>query len=261
LPKPAAPLIAVIEDGPELRADLLEFLEMRGFAARGFGSAEAFFAAWPATRFDLLLLDVALPGVSGLEVARRVRAGDAQAGVVMLTALDANDEQLQGLVAGADVYLSKRSSLEVIEASCRNLLRRLGNPADAPAEPGDGGAGSGHAGLDADARLFAAACRHIDAHLGDPLLTAESLAQALHCSRTRLYQVFAERRLSVARYARGQRLERSRMLLRDLRLGIGEIALHCGYGDLPAFSKAFKRRFGMAPGEWRAAHAVDGVPA
>lgn len=117
-------LVAVVEDNPELLADLVEFLTMRGFAAQGFASAEAFFHIWPATRFDLLLLDVALPGASGLEIAQRVRAQNA-AGIVMLTALDANDDHVLGLDAGADVYLSKRSSLEVIEATCHSLLRRL----------------------------------------------------------------------------------------------------------------------------------------
>lgn len=242
---PSSPLIAVVEDGPELLADLLEFLQLRGFSARGFDSAEAFFESWPDTRFDLLLLDVALPGVSGLEVARRVRAAESQTGVVMLTALDASDEQVQGLDAGADVYLSKRATLDVIEASCRSMLRRLGKGGGMPAIAPER--------ADADAQLFAAACAHIDAQLGDPQLTVEAVAQVLQCSRTRLYQVFAERNLSVAGYARDQRLARSRLLLGDARLGIGEIALHCGYGDLPAFSKAFKRRFGMAPGEWRAA--------
>jgi DNA-binding response OmpR family regulator len=123
--------LAVVEDDPGLLGDLLEFLALRGFAARGFASAEAFFESWPATRYDLLLLDVALPGASGLEIVHRVRAGgsqDAGVGVVMLTALDANDDHLLGLNAGADVYLSKRSSLEVIEAACRSVLRRLHAP-------------------------------------------------------------------------------------------------------------------------------------
>ncbi|MDD5333955.1 MAG: response regulator transcription factor [Rhodoferax sp.] len=118
-------LVAVVEDDPGLCADLVEFLQLRGFAARGFGSAEAFYQAWPVVRFDLLLLDVSLPGDSGLEVARRVREKDA-AGIVMLTALDADSDQVAGLGAGADAYLSKRSSLEVIEAACRSVLRRLG---------------------------------------------------------------------------------------------------------------------------------------
>ncbi|HWK61665.1 MAG TPA: response regulator transcription factor [Eoetvoesiella sp.] len=135
--------VAVVEDNPGLLADLVEFLGMRGFAARGFASAEAFFKVWPATSFDLLLLDVVLPGASGLEVAQRVRAQRslaAQVGIVMLTALDANNDHVLGLEAGADMYLSKRSSLEVIEAACHSMLRRLdqreaAQPADDGHEP------------------------------------------------------------------------------------------------------------------------------
>lgn len=120
--------VAVVEDHAGLLADLVEFLELRGFSVRGFDNAENFFSVWPATHFDLLLLDVALPGASGLEIAQRIRSHDASntTGVVMLTALDANDDQLNGFNAGADVYLSKRSSLEVIEAACHGVLRRLG---------------------------------------------------------------------------------------------------------------------------------------
>ncbi|MDD5332743.1 MAG: response regulator transcription factor [Rhodoferax sp.] len=118
-------LIAVVEDDPGLCADLVEFLQLRGFEAQGFRSAEAFYRAWPKKRFDLLLLDVSLPGDSGLEVAHRVRETDTT-GIVMLTALDTDNDQVAGLGAGADAYLSKRSSLEVIEAACRSVLRRLG---------------------------------------------------------------------------------------------------------------------------------------
>ena len=120
--------VAVVEDHAGLLADLVDFLELRGFWVRGFDDAESFFSAWPATHFDLLLLDVALPGVSGLEIAQRVRSHEESSatGIVMLTALDANDDQVLGFNAGADVYLSKRSSLEVIEAACHGVLRRLG---------------------------------------------------------------------------------------------------------------------------------------
>lgn len=123
-PSPPPSLIAVVEDDPGLCADLVEFLQLRGMTARGFGSAEDFFQVWPLVHFDLLLLDIALPGASGLEVVRRVRAQDA-AGIVILTALDAAADQVTGLWAGADAYLSKRSPLEVIEATCLSVLRRL----------------------------------------------------------------------------------------------------------------------------------------
>jgi len=134
---PALYLVAVVEDNSSLLCDLVEFLALRGFAVRGFDSAEAFFEVWPAMPFDLLLLDVALPGASGLDIVQRVRRHESgETGVIMLTALDANDDHVLGLKAGADMYLSKRSSLEVIEAACHSLLRRRGAPA---ALPGDGG--------------------------------------------------------------------------------------------------------------------------
>lgn len=119
--------VAVVEDHAGLLADLVEFLELRGFGVRGFEDAESFFSVWPATHFDLLLLDVALPGASGWEIAQRVRSHctSSATGIVMLTALDANEDQVLGFNAGADVYLSKRSSLDVIEAACHGVLRRL----------------------------------------------------------------------------------------------------------------------------------------
>jgi DNA-binding response OmpR family regulator len=132
---PPAPSVAVVEDDAGLLADLVEFLELRGFAAAGFAHAEAFFSAWPAAPFDVLLLDVALPGASGLEIAQRVREHDGPGGtpgIVMLTALEANEDQVLGFNAGADVYLSKRSSLEVIEAACHGVLRRLGRQVAGP---------------------------------------------------------------------------------------------------------------------------------
>jgi DNA-binding response OmpR family regulator len=58
---------------------------------------KSFFLTWPATTFSLLLLDVALPGASGLEIAQRVRAQNSKVGIIMLTALDANADQVQGL--------------------------------------------------------------------------------------------------------------------------------------------------------------------
>jgi DNA-binding response OmpR family regulator len=125
--------IAVVEDDAGLLADLVEFLQRGGFSVRGFSDAEAFFAVWPATPFDLLLLDVALPGMSGLEIAQRARDTHNTTGIIILTALDANADQVQGFNAGADVYLSKRSSLEVIEAACRGVLRRLASAGGEPA--------------------------------------------------------------------------------------------------------------------------------
>jgi DNA-binding response OmpR family regulator len=120
--------IAVVDDNAELLADLVEFLRLRGFAAQGFAEGEALLQALPQQHFDLILLDILLPGPSGYEIAARIRSASAhyaRVGIIMLTALSSDQDHVQGLTSGADMFLSKSSSLAVIEASCRNLLQRL----------------------------------------------------------------------------------------------------------------------------------------
>src|SRR3546814_16043375 len=92
---------------------------------------------------------------------------------------------------------------------------------------------------------FTSACRFIEARREDSGLTADAIARAIGCSRASLYRLFEQRGLAVAEHVRADRLNHSRTLLRDPRLGIGDLALRCGYDDLSAFGKAFRLRFGM----------------
>lgn len=117
--------IAVVEDERSLRGDLLEFLGWRGFVAEGFENGESFEAVHARSPFALVLLDIGLPGMSGLELARRLRAGVQVPGIVMLTAFGADEDRIAGLNVGADAYLTKDASLQVIEATCRSVMRRL----------------------------------------------------------------------------------------------------------------------------------------
>lgn len=118
--------IAVVEDEHSLRADLLDFLGWRGFDAQGFDSAEAFAVGHNQQSFDLVLLDVGLPGCSGLELARQLRAAPQVPGIVMLTAFALDENRVAGLTQGADAYLTKDASLQLVEATCRSVLRHMG---------------------------------------------------------------------------------------------------------------------------------------
>src|SRR3546814_1645907 len=93
--------------------------------------------------------------------------------------------------------------------------------------------------------MFTAACRYVDTHKDRPDLTAETIARAIGCSRAGLYRMFDRRGLAVSDYVRQIRLNHARRLLRESALDIGEVSLRCGYGDLSAFGKAFRRRFGI----------------
>ena len=118
------PKILVVDDEPAVqqalsRAFALERYEVE--VARDGGEA---LEALAVARFDAVVLDVTMPGVSGLEVCRRLRASGDRSPVLMLTARDAIDDRVAGLDAGADDYLVKPFALRELMARVRALLRR-----------------------------------------------------------------------------------------------------------------------------------------
>jgi two-component system response regulator MprA len=126
------PKILVVDDEPAVqqalsRAFALERYEVE--VARDGGEA---LEALAAARFDVVVLDVTMPGVSGLEVCRRLRASGDRSPVLMLTARDAIDDRVAGLDAGADDYLVKPFALRELMARVRALLRRRGGDDDGP---------------------------------------------------------------------------------------------------------------------------------
>jgi len=123
--------LLVVEDEPFLRKAVAASLRFLGFqvtAAENGGDALAL--AWSCP-FDLLILDVMLPGIDGFEIARRLRGGGNQVPVIFLTAKDARDDKVAGLVIGGDDYLTKPFELEELVARIRAVLRR-----SRPAAPG-----------------------------------------------------------------------------------------------------------------------------
>lgn len=88
---------------------------------------EGFHAA-KTSNFDAIVLDVMMPGMDGIEVARRLRADGHQTPIIMLTARDAAADIVKGLDAGADDYLTKPFSLKVLLARLRAISRRAAQP-------------------------------------------------------------------------------------------------------------------------------------
>jgi two-component system response regulator MprA len=116
--------ILVVDDEPAVRAALERALALERYevevAADGREALERLAVAPP----DAMVLDVAMPGIDGLEVCRRLRAAGDRTPVLMLTARDAVDDRVEGLDAGADDYLVKPFALRELQARLRALLRR-----------------------------------------------------------------------------------------------------------------------------------------
>jgi DNA-binding response OmpR family regulator len=116
--------ILVVDDDPAVTSVLRRGLSYEGYAVVTAQDGVAGLVAARETSPDLVVLDVMMPGLDGLEVLRRLRAADARLPVLMLTARDTPAEQVQGLETGADDYVVKPFSFEVLLAHIRALLRR-----------------------------------------------------------------------------------------------------------------------------------------
>jgi DNA-binding response OmpR family regulator len=129
----------LVEDDARLGALVAEYLGRHEVEVTVVGDGERGLAALRARSFDVVLLDVMLPGMDGLEVCRRIRATPGLAGlpVVMLTAKGDDVDRIVGLELGADDYLAKPFNPRELLARIRAVLRRAGTvgPVPGPATP------------------------------------------------------------------------------------------------------------------------------
>jgi two-component system OmpR family response regulator len=117
--------ILIAEDDQVLADGLLRALRNAGAAVDHVASGtEADAALMTNTEFDLLILDLGLPKMHGLEVLKRLRARSSALPVLILTAADSVEERVKGLDYGADDYMAKPFSLQELEARARALVRR-----------------------------------------------------------------------------------------------------------------------------------------
>lgn len=114
----------MVEDDRQLAAVLQRTLREEGMVADAVHDGEAAVAAGVATDYDVILLDVMLPALNGVEVVRELRSRRVSSPILMLTARDAVDDRVRGLDAGADDYLVKPFAVREALARIRALTRR-----------------------------------------------------------------------------------------------------------------------------------------
>ena len=127
-------MIYCVEDDRSIRELMLYTLRASGFEAEGFGDADGLFEAVKNHTPRLITLDIMLPGMDGIEILRRLRAGSATAAipVIMASAKGTEYDRVLGLDLGADDYLAKPFSMLEMVSRIRAVLRRAGS---APAAP------------------------------------------------------------------------------------------------------------------------------
>lgn len=116
--------ILIAEDDAVLADGLSRSLRAGGYAVDVVESGDKADAALTAQGFDLLILDIGLPGLSGLDVLKRLRTRNCPVPVLILTAADSVEQRVKGLDLGADDYMAKPFALSELEARARALTRR-----------------------------------------------------------------------------------------------------------------------------------------
>ncbi|MDS1141208.1 response regulator transcription factor [Pusillimonas sp. SM2304] len=128
--------VLVIEDDTTLGHALQEFLVEQGYAVDWLADGDQVLGAVAGQSYDLLLLDLNLPGQSGLDILRKLRAAGEQVPVLILTARDGVEDRVAGLDAGADDYVTKPFELAELAARVRAFGRRRAGQAQPFIEAG-----------------------------------------------------------------------------------------------------------------------------
>jgi two-component system phosphate regulon response regulator OmpR len=127
IPDDDAPHILVVDDDTRIRTLLKKFLGQNGFRVTMAASAADARRLLAGLDFDLIILDVMMPGETGVELTRSLRE-DKQVPILMLTALSETDSRIEGLEAGADDYLPKPFDPRELLLRISNILRRGAKP-------------------------------------------------------------------------------------------------------------------------------------
>jgi DNA-binding response OmpR family regulator len=129
--------ILLVEDDHELRSSIARGLREASYSVDEAASGTQALSLAEGNRHDVIVLDLRLPGKSGITVCRSIRASGGDVPILMLTALDAVDQRIAGLDAGADDYLTKPFDFGELLARLRALTRRRGDVSSAEVLVGD----------------------------------------------------------------------------------------------------------------------------
>jgi two-component system KDP operon response regulator KdpE len=116
--------VLVVDDEPSLRKVIRASLAASGFAVEEAGTGKDAVAAIRLRQYDIVLLDVNMPGISGVEACRQIRALAPRAGIVMVTVRDSEEDKVRALEAGADDYVTKPFRFRELVARLGAVLRR-----------------------------------------------------------------------------------------------------------------------------------------
>lgn len=245
-----APAILIIEDHPEIRSYLAGSLSGRYKVSEAANGAEGLRLAREKSP-DLIISDVMMPEIDGMSLCRQIKEEfeTSHIPVIMLTALQGTDYNVEGLESGADVYLEKPFEIRVLEAYVQNLIagrqRLRAKFASAEDEPQaeDYPSAREHAFVQ---QIIAIIHGHIDAED----FSVDFLCREMALSRPVLFRKLkALTGQNIQNFIKIVRLKKAKELLLQEPLTIAEVAYRTGFSNPKYFSTSFRKHFGVRPSE------------
>jgi YesN/AraC family two-component response regulator len=202
---------------------------------------------------DIIVSDVTMPEMNGFELCYKLKHTETtnHIPVIMLTAMASHLHQVDGLEAGADVYITKPFSIQVLELSIRNLLQGreelkqkysrqiMLNPRKLET-------------TSPEEKFLNKLMQLIEDNMEEPEFNVTSLVDHIGMSQTVLYKkIKVLTGLSITDFIKSQRLKRAAQLLKDNHMNIAEVAYAVGFNDRKYFSKEFRKQFGVAPSDYQ----------
>ncbi|HZV55126.1 MAG TPA: response regulator [Rhodocyclaceae bacterium] len=249
------PRLLIIDDQPDSVGLLVRFLADRAVeimvALDGPDGLEKAVAGRP----DLILLDLIMAGMDGLEVCQKLKSDPRTAvvPVIFLSASTAIEDKLKGFALGAVDYITKPFSEDEVLARVFIHLHTSWQMARLQTMVGQRALERAGDQAFPDDHLFAQALALLEKRMSDPPGLIE-LAGKLGTNERKLTDVFRQRvGMTVFDYFSELRLETARHLLESSRMKVQAIASHVGYRNAGDFTRAYRRRYGLSPREYRQA--------
>ena len=243
--------VVVVEDEELVRKGIVLTVDWAGAGCAVVGEAangEEGLEVIRRYRPDLIVTDIRMPKLDGIEMLRRLREEGNRAHVVFLTAYSDFSYAQSALKLGAADYLLKPFHDGELEETIARIRSRA--QAAAPAAPAAPVLPEGQG--PEKSKYVREALTYLSEHYNDPDISVSSVARSLGVSDGHLSHVFKkETSYTLSAYLTNYRMHKATELLRDCRVKVYEVAESVGYRDITYFSSAFKKSVGMSPSEYQ----------
>lgn len=239
--------VVVVEDETLVRRGIVLTVDWAGVdcavvgeAADGMEGLEVIRESQP----DLIVTDIKMPRLDGIEMVRQLREEGNRAHVIILTAYSDFSYAQAALKLGAVDFLLKPFQDGELEEAVTRLKSRVGPTGPQPPGP--------EVSEEGKSKYVMEALRYIAGHYNDPDISVSSVARDLGISEGHLSHVFKkETSRTLGSYLTDYRIHMAMELLRDCRSKVYEVAEAVGYRDITYFSSTFKRVVGLSPSEYQ----------